>query len=200
MRKPTPLENRLAALLLALLMLALVYLLLVHWWFVVPLQKIDGQMQALRDSQQRYATIVAQRDMLNQRLAGLTQGRADSSAFLAGSDPNAATAGLMQRTVDVVTAHVGLGPCKVTQKMPVPARDAGRAPYRKVSANINMRCGMRPLAAVLYDLAHGKPYLFIDNFNAYRNPRPNEDGTTPPLNVQMTLSGYMRARTAEATP
>lgn len=200
MREPTPLESRLTALVLALLVLALAYFLLMHWWFVVPLQKIDDQMQSLRDNRQRYATIVAQRDMLNQRLASLSRGRADSSAFLSGNDPNAATASLMQRIVNVVTTHADLGPCKVTQKMPVPAHEAGNAPYRKVSANINMRCGMQPLTAVLYDLAHGKPYLFIDNFNAYRNPRPDKNGATQPLNVQMTLSGYMHARSTGATP
>lgn len=200
MRKLTPVESRVAAWLLAALVLVLAWLLLVQWWFVAPLQDIHGRMQSLRDDQQRYAAIVAQRDVLRQRLASLSQGKVDASAFLAGDDPNAATAGLMQRAVDVVGAHAGLGPCKVTQKMPVPAPDTVNAPYRKVSASINMRCGMAPLAAVLYDLAQGKPYLFIDNFNAYRNPRPGKDGVTQPLNVQMTLSGYMRAHAAGSAP
>lgn len=200
MRKPTPVESRVAALLLALLVLVLAYFVLVHWWFVAPLLKVDGRIQALRDGQQRYATIVAQRDVLRHRLASLSQGHADASAFLAGSDPNAATAGLMQRAVDVVSAQAALGPCTVTQKMPVPSLDTGQAPYRKVSASINMRCGMRPLAAVLYDLAHGKPYLFIDSFDATGGPRLGKRHAGQPLTVQMTLSGYMRTARTEATP
>jgi general secretion pathway protein M len=158
-----------------------------------PVRHIDAQMQTLRDSQQRYAAIVAQREPLRHRLSSLSPGHVDASAFLAGNDPNAATAGLMQRTVDVIKSHAGLGPCKVTQKMPVSTSAAGKAPYRKVSASINMRCAMVPLAAVLYDLAHGKPYLIVSRFNANRNPRPGNHGATEPLNVQMTLSGYMHA-------
>lgn len=196
MRKLTPTEGRVVAWLLVVLVLALAWLVLVQWWFVAPLRRMDAQMQSLRDSQQRYAAIVAQRDVLRHRLASLSRGHVDASAFLPGNDPNAATAGLMQRAVDVVKSHTGLGPCKVTQKMPVPTPAPGKEPYRKVSASINMRCGMAPLAAVLYELAHGKPYLFIDSFSAYRNPRPGKDGATSPLNVQMTLSGYMHARQA----
>jgi general secretion pathway protein M len=187
--------------LLLVLVLALAWLVLVQWWFIAPLRDIDGQMQALRASQQRYATIVAQRDVLRQRLASLSQGHVDASAFLPGSDSNAATAGLMQRTVDVVKLHAGLGPCKVTQKMPVPTSAAGKAPYRKVRASISMRCAMAPLAAVLHDLARGKPYVIVSSFDANRNPRPGKDGATQPLNVQMTLSGYMHApQTTQITP
>ncbi|HEX7339321.1 MAG TPA: type II secretion system protein GspM [Rhodanobacteraceae bacterium] len=191
MRKLTPVESRVSAWLLVLVVLALAWWLLVQWWFVTPLLQTDGQIQSLRDEQQSYAALVAQRDVLQHQLAGLSQDDADASAFLAGGDPNAATAALMQRTVEIVGAHAALGPCKVTQKMPVPTQGDDHAPYRKVSASINMRCGMAPLAAVLYDLAHDKPYLFVDNFNAFRNPRPGKDGTTQPLNVQLTLSGYM---------
>jgi general secretion pathway protein M len=198
MRALTPAESRIAALLLALVVLVLAWLLLLQWWFVTPQLRMAAQMDELRSDQQRYAAIVAQRDAVRQRLAGLARGQADSSAFLAEDDPNAATAGLMQRVVDAAAARAALGPCTVTQKMAVPARD-DRQPYRKVSANINMRCGTRALAAVLYDLEHGTPYLFIDNFSAYRNPVPASDGSAQPLEVQMTLSGYLRG-SARGTP
>jgi general secretion pathway protein M len=201
MRKLSATESRAVAWLLVVLVLALAWLVLVQWWFVAPLRDIDGQIRSLRDSQQHYAAIVAERDALRHRLSSLSRGHVDASAFLPGSDANAATAGLMQRAVDVVKSHAGMGPCKVTQKMPVPASAAGKAPYRKVSASINMRCAMAPLAAVLHDLGQGKPYLTVSSFNAYRNPRPGEDGATGPLSVQMTLSGYMHATpSAEARP
>ncbi len=200
MRKPSATESRVAALLLALAVLALAWLLLVQWWFVTPLGRIDEQMRTLRDQQQRYAAIVAQRDVLRHRLAGLSRGHADADAFLPGTDGNAATASLMQHVVDAVGAHAALGPCQVTQKMPVPARGDADAPYREVSANINMRCSMHALAAVLHDLAWGKPYVFVDSFNAYRNPQPDKDGATQPLNVQMLVSGYMRVAGPGDTP
>lgn len=200
MRKLTTTENCAAALLLTLAVLALAYLLLVHWWFVAPLSRIDDQMQSLRDSQQRFAAIVAQRDVLRHRLASLSRGQADANAFLPGTDSNAATASLMQHVVETVDAHAALGPCNVTQKMPVPARDDAQAPYHQVSASINMRCSMHALAAVLHDLAYDKPYVFVDSFSAYRNPVPDHDGTTSPLNVQMMVSGYMRTSAPGGTP
>lgn len=200
MRKLTASESRVAALLLALVVLALVYLLLVHWWFVAPLQRVDSQMQSLRLGQQRYAAIVAERDVLQHRLATLSRGQADTRAFLSGPDSNAATASLMQHVVQRVDAHTGFGPCKVTQKMPVPANNDSHAPYREVSANINMLCSMHVLAAVLHDLAYDKPYVFIDNFSAYRNPVPDKNGTAQPLNVQMTVSGYVRAAASGDKP
>jgi general secretion pathway protein M len=67
-----------------------------------------------------------------------------------------------------------------------------KGPYRKVTVNINLSCGMHALAAVLYDLEQGTPYLFVDNFSAYRSPVRGADGSLPPLQVQFSLSGYLR--------
>lgn len=192
MRPLKPAESRLLAWLLALLVLGLAYLVLLHWWFVAPQLDINQQMRDLRQQQQRFAGLIAQGDTLRQRLASVAQGQAHSSAFLPETDPNAATVGLMQRVVDAVDAHAALGPCKVTQKMPVtPAQE--NQPYRKVSANIALQCATAPMAAVLYDIEKGMPYLFVDSFSVYRSPVPSGDGTLPPLQVQMTLSGYTRS-------
>ncbi len=201
MRKLTATESRVAALLLALLVLVLAYFVLVHWWFVAPLARIDDQMQTLRESQQHYAAIAAERDVVRHRLENLSRGQADAGGFLPGNDSNAATAGLMQHVVETVATRTALGPCQVTQKMPVPAHgNDGKSPYREVSANINMRCSMHALAGVLHDLAWGKPFVFVDSFSAYRNPVPNKDGVTQPLNVQLLVSGYMRAGTDQEAP
>lgn len=186
-----PIESRLAAVGLALLALAVGYVLLLHWWFVAPQLAIAGEMQDLRASEHRFSAIIAQRDALKARLARLQQGQARSSAFLPEDDPSAASAGLMQRAVDIVAAHAAEGPCSVTQKMPVPAQDDDSGPYRKVQVNISLRCGMRPLAAVLHDLEQGMPYLFVEAFTAYRNPVPGPGGTMQPLEVQFTLTGYV---------
>lgn len=200
MRKLNATESRAAALALALLVLALAWLLLVHWWFVAPLREIRGEMQSLRESQQRYAGIVAQRDVLRRRLASLSHDQADVGDFLAGADSHAATAALMQHVVERAAAHAGLGACEVTQKMPVPSTSDPGEPYRRISANITMRCSMRALAAVLNDMAHGKPRLFIDNFSMYRNPVKSTDSGVPPLDVQMTVSGYAHAPAAGDRP
>ncbi|GAB3028223.1 MULTISPECIES: type II secretion system protein GspM [Oleiagrimonas] len=186
-----PVESRVLAVFLALLTLALAYLLLVHWWFVAPQLGMADQMQQLRADEHRYAAIIAERVDLQKRLAKLQQGQATSSALLADSDPSTASANLMQHAVEVAAAHTGLGPCSVTQKMPVQS-DPGDGPYRKVTVNISLRCGMHALAGVLHDLEEGTPYLFIDNFSAYRSPVHSPDGSLQPLQVQFSLSGYLR--------
>lgn len=166
-----PRESRIAALLLLLLVVVLAYFLLVHWWLVAPLRTIDSEMADLRDTHSRYAAAIAEKPQLEKRIATLGAGQAASSAFLPEDDPNAATAGLMQRVVDVVGAHTQNGGCEVTQKMPLPApsADAGE-PYRKAAVSISLRCDMEPLAAVLHALEQGTPYLFIDDLSIYRNP------------------------------
>jgi len=166
-----PRESRIAALLLLLLVLVLAYFVLVHWWLVAPLRTLDSEMADLRDTHSRYAAAIAEKPQLEKRIAALGAGQAASSAFLPEDDPNAATAGLMQRVVDVVAAHTQNGGCEVTQKMPLPAptADAGE-PYRKAAVSISLRCDMEPLAAVLHALEQGTPYLFIDDLSIYRNP------------------------------
>lgn len=189
--KLRPVERRIAAWLLALVVLVLAYFLLLHWWFVAPQQAMDAQIRQLRGEQHRYAAIVAQRHSLAARLERLQQGQIRSNALLPENDPSTASADLMQHVVDVVSAQSALGPCAVTQKMPVQASPA-QGPYPKVTVNINLRCGMHALAAVLYALEQGTPYLFIDNFSIYRNPVRGRDGSMQPLQVQLSLSGYLR--------
>lgn len=195
-----PRDSRIAAILLALLTLVIAYFALLHWWFVAPMLDVDNQMADLRDTQSRFAAAIAEKPQLEKRIAALGQGQATNNAFLPEDDPNAAAAGLMQRVVDVVGAHAEGGSCEVTQKMPVPnPAAADNEPYRKVAVSISLRCDMQPLAAVLHDLEQGTPYLFVNEMSVYRNPvAAQQNNNAPPLEVQFTLSGYVRQQQAGA--
>lgn len=184
-------ERRVLALFLAALVLVLGYFVLLHWWFVAPQMDMDAQIRQLRAAEHRYAAVIGEKRELRQRLARLRRGQDNGGALLPESDPSTAAADLMQHVVDVAARHQAQGPCTVIQKMPVQGADK-QGPYRKVSVNINLNCGTRPLAAVLYDLEQGTPYLFVDSFSAYRNPVPAANGIMQPLQVQLTLSGYLR--------
>ncbi|MFC5741420.1 type II secretion system protein GspM [Dyella tabacisoli] len=191
--KLKPRESRIAAVGLLLLVLVLGYFLLLHWWFVAPLRSMSADMADLRDTQSRYAAAIAEKPQLQQRIAALGQGQAASSAFLPENDPNAAAAGLMQRVVDVVAAHPQGGSCDVIQKMPVPnPRTDDGEPYRKVAVSISLRCDIQPFGSVLQTLEQGSPYLFVDDMSIYRNPVAAQKNAAPPLEVQFTLSGYVR--------
>ena len=197
-----PRDSRIAAVLLLLLTLVLLYFLLIHWWFVAPLRAVDAQMDELRDTHSRYAAAIAEKPQLQRRIAELGAGQAASAAFLPEADPNAASAGLMQRVVDAVGAHTAGGGCAVTQKMPLPnPPDDDSSPYRKAAVSISLRCDMEPLVGVLNALEQGTPYLFVDDLSIYRNPVASQQGNQPTLEVQFTLSGYVRpARGGTAAP
>lgn len=188
-----PRDSRIAAVLLLLLALLLAYFVLLHWWFVAPLRQIDGEMADLRDTQSRYAAAIAEKPALQQRLATLGAGQAASSAFLADDDPNTAAADLMQRVVDVVANSTHGGTCEVSQKMPLPNPPATPGePYRKAAVSINLSCDIESLASVLHELEQGMPYVFVDDLSIYRNPVAAQQNRAAPLEVQFTLSGYLR--------
>jgi general secretion pathway protein M len=191
--KLAPRDSRLAAIGLLALVLALGYFLLLHWWWVAPLQQIRGEMSDLRDTHSRYAAAITTGPALQRRLAALGAGQAASDAFLAADDPNTAAADLMQRVVDVVGASTQGGSCVVSQKMPMPNLPlAAGEPYRKATVSISLSCNIEPLAAVLQALEQGTPYLFIDDLSIYRNPVAAQQANAAPLEVQFTLSGYVR--------
>ena len=195
-----PRDSRIAAILLLLLALGLAYVVLLHWWFVAPLEQIRSEMSQLRDTHSRYAAAIAEKPALQQRIAALGAGQAASSAFLAAADPNTAAADLMQRVVDVVAGNTAGGRCVVSQKMPLPNPPVSAGePYRKAAVSISLSCDIEPLAAVLQALEQGTPYLFVDDLSIYRNPVAAQQDSAAPLEVQFTLSGYVRpARTAPA--
>jgi len=160
-------------------------------------------MADLRDTHSRYAAAIADKPALQQRIAALGAGQAASSAFLAEDDPNTAAADLMQRVVDVVGTSTQGGSCVVSQKMPMPNPPATPGePYRKAAVSISLSCDIQPLAAVLQALEQGTPYLFIDDLSIYRNPVAAQQNNVAPLEVQFTLSGYVRPThaTPSATP
>ncbi len=195
-----PAESRIAAILLVLLALVLGYFVLLHWWFVAPLRGIADQMDELRDVQSRYAAAIADKPALQKRLATLGEGQASDAAFLPEDDVNTAAASLMDKVVNVVQAHPQGGNCEVTQKMAVPDPPASDSePYRRAAVNIGMRCDVQPLAAVLHDLEQGTPYLFIDDLSIYRNPVAAPNGAVAPLEVQFTVTGYVRQARAAAS-
>jgi general secretion pathway protein M len=102
--------------------------------------------------------------------------------------------------VDVVAGNTTGGRCVVSQKMPLPNPPATAGePYRKAAVSISLSCDVEPLAAVLQALEQGTPYLFVDDLSIYRNPVAAQQGNQPTLEVQFTLSGYVRPARGAAT-
>jgi general secretion pathway protein M len=193
MARLSPRDSRIAAILLLLVTLLVAYFALLHWWFVAPLQQVRSEMADLRDTHSRFAAAIADKPLLQKRLSALGAGQAASRAFLAADDPDSGAADLMQRVVDAVANHAQGNSCSVSQKMPLPNPPASPdEPYRKAAVSISLSCDLEPLSAVLQALEQGTPYLFVDDLSIYRNPVVTRQGGAAPLEVQFTLSGYVR--------
>ena len=192
-RELTLRERRGAALIVLALLLWAAWWLLVQSWFLDPLSDLEEQAETLRAQQQHYAGIVQQRDSLQQQLLAARRDPSSRSSLLAGLDPSAVAADLMQYSLDRVKAHANQGPgCQVTQRMPItPEQDSGE-PYRQVKVSLTLDCAMEPLANLLHDFEYGQPFLFVDNLSLRRSTSAPASGGAGRLQVHLLLRGYMQ--------
>lgn len=178
--------------------LLLAYLVMLHWWFVAPLSQVRSEMDALRAAQSQYAAALAEAPALRARIQALDAQQASNTAFWGNEDASTAVAALMQHVTDTVAAQAAGGSCTVNQKLMLrdPPRQSGE-PYRRAAVNIKLSCDMQALVGVLHALEDGSPYAFIDDLSIYRNPVAARQGKGRPLEVQFTLSGYLRPAHAD---
>lgn len=189
-----PADGRPVALGLLLLVVVVVYFLGVHWWFVAPQTAIGNQMDDLREQQQRFAAIVAEKPDIEKRIDAVRKYEKGNQAFFPQNDPAAASASLIQRVTDVIKARDPEGGrCSSQQSTPL-RRQGKDEPYQSVSVRIRMTCDMEMVTGVLYDLEKGKPFLFVDELMMYRRASfyRGKNKQSSKLEVQFTLTGYLR--------
>ena len=189
-----PRDGRLLAVVLLLIVLLLVYLVGVHWWFVAPQMQMSSDMADLREQQLRYRQISAERPEIQKRLAEVKSYEQNNQAFLAETDPNAASAALITRLKAVMGEHVK-DEKRCQNQSTQGYTGTEEELYKRVTVQVRMRCDLEPLAAILYDLENGKPYLFIDQVMIYKQQTYTPPGgkVAPiPLDVRFNLSGYLR--------
>ena len=202
MRRPLNVrERRGAALLILALLIYVAWWLLVDSWFATPLADIDQQIDDLRDQQQRYAGLLAQRPALQKQLAAARQDPASRSSLLPGEDPSAVAAQLMQLTVDRVKAHAEQGPgCEVSQRMPITPEQDSAEPWRQVKVSLTLDCAAQPLAQLLHDLEYGQPSLFVDALSVQRGTNAPASGGPGRLRVHLLVRGYLQPASAQVAP
>ncbi len=192
---PEARNSRFLALVLLLIAALLVYLLAVHWWFVSPHLAIADQMDDLRDQEQRFSQIVAQRPQIEKRLAEARAFEQNSQAFLTDPDANSAFSDIVQRLKQTISAHAGeSASCQIVSTSPF--RNPEEELYQRVSAQVRMRCGLERFADIVYDLEGGNPYLFVDRLTIYRQlggyvPPGGKKAPPSALEIQFNLSGYL---------
>ena len=189
-----PKDGRFLALVLLLIVLMVVYLVGVHWWFVAPQMQLASDMQDLREQQLRYRQASAEKPEIERRLGEVRAYEQGNQAFLSETDPNAASAALIQRLKQAMSDHAKDE--KRCQTVSTQSYNGGEEElYKRVTVQARLRCDLEPLAAILYELENGKPYLFVDNVMIYKQQAyvpPGAKVTQSPLDVRFNLSGYLR--------
>lgn len=189
-----PKDGRFLAAVLLLIVLMLVYLIGIHWWFVAPHMQFSSDMQDLRDQQLRFRQTIAEKPEIEQRLAEVRAYEQGNQAFLSETDANAASAALIQRLKQAMSDHAkDENRC---QNVSTQSYNSGEEElYKRVTVQARLKCDLEPLAAILYDLENGKPYLFVDQVMIYKQQTytpPGAKVAPVPLDVRFNLSGYLR--------
>lgn len=189
-----PKDGRFLAVVLLLIVLILIYLVGVHWWFVAPQMQFRADMRDVREQQLRFRQTTAEKPAIQKRLTEVKAYEQGNQAFLAETDANAASAALIQRLKQAMSDHAKDE--KRCQTVSTQSYNGGEEElYKRVTVQARLRCNLEPLAAVLYDLENGKPYLFIDQVMIYRQQSytpPGAKVAAVPLDVRFNVSGYLR--------
>ena len=195
MRRPfTPDERRIASLSLLVLLILAGWYVLIDSWFATPMADLAQQMQVLQAQHQGYARRLSQAPALRAELERARQDPSSRSSLLAGDDPSAVAASLMQLAVDRIKTVAQTGPgCIVTQRAPiVPEQDSGEA-YRQAKVSLTLDCATEPLMELLHSFEYGQPSLFVEALNISRAPNAPPSGPAGRLKVQLLLRGYLTA-------
>jgi general secretion pathway protein M len=197
-------RDRWLALGLLLLALALAYAVLVHPWWTVPMLEANARIETLQQRELRLRMQLQQAPQVAQRLQQVRAQQGDRPGFLPESNPQLATASLIQRLERVVAeASPGNRSCAITNRSPLPPQTGER--YTRVVVEVRLRCGTQELARVLHALESGAPRLFVSNLTMlsqtiYFNRGGERDSESSGLDVSFDLYGYLAPDPAAPVP
>ncbi|GAB3334610.1 type II secretion system protein GspM [Marilutibacter aestuarii] len=173
----------------------LAYFVLIHPWWTVPMMEVEQRIETLQQRELRLRMQLEQEPQVDARLAELTELQASHPGFMTESNPELATAALIQRLERVVSdASPGNRSCGIVNRSPL--EPSNREPYTRVTVQVRLSCGSRETAAVLHALESGSPRLFIGNLNIlvqrrYFAPGTGGDTGEGGQDVTFDLYGYL---------
>ena len=191
---PEPEHYRPLAIGLLAIALMLVYFLGFHW-FVMRQVALSGEINELERQISRFKGNVELAEPLRERLNELRASQMDSALFLAGEDPNIATAELIRMLRDWVdTSAADAELCSITNTSPRRFTDPER--FRSVRVNVRMQCPLDDFLRVLHEMESGVPLVFVDNMMINQRmtaDQRNRRGGTPYglLDIRFEMYGYI---------
>ncbi len=175
-----------------IVVIALAYFLLVHWWFAAPMMGMGEQINQLRDQELQFRMEASQRPALEKKLAEVRQQQSASPHFLPEANKELASAALVQRLEQVVSAaNPNPNACQITARTPTDS--VLKEDFQRVTVQVRLRCGMAEVATIMHSLEGGSPQLFIDNLELLSRASYNNVG--PPggaVEVVFDLFGYIQ--------
>jgi general secretion pathway protein M len=146
---------------------------------------------------QRHRTLAAQRSDLSARLDEEKAQAAAIAGYLKGPSDPLALAQLQDLVKSVIEAAGG--ELRSTQTLPAQTVDISPG-TRRATLRVQMVVAIDGLAAILYELESGQPYILIDEL-AVRSHRTRRrlggsPETAPLLDITLELSGFVRAASA----
>ena len=190
---PTANSERWKVLAVLALLVLLAYLLLVHWWFTAPMMGMGEQINQLRDQELQYRMEASQRPALEKKLGEVRQQQAQTPHFLPEANKELASAALVQRLEQVVSAaSPNPNACQITAR--TPTDNTLSEDFQRVTVRVNLRCGMAEMASIMHSLEGGSPQLFIDNLELLSRSSYNNAGPAGgAVEVVFDLFGYIQA-------
>jgi general secretion pathway protein M len=142
---------------------------------------------------QRQRALAAQRPLLIARIEEEKEQADAMAGYLLGPSDALAAAQLQDRLKAVVEAAGG--ELRSTRILPAEAVEASPG-TRRTALQVQMVVTIDGLAAILYGLEAGQPYVLIDELlvrNQHERRRRGEPEAEPRLDVNLRLSGFVRA-------
>lgn len=200
---PPPGKGRPLALILFAIAVLIGYLLLVHWWFVAPHVQMAGEIDQLKEQEALFLGAIASRPEIEERLQEVRRFESGSPSFLPENDFDAAAAALYSRLRALVEEKAQVAErCQIASHNP--KRSGVEELYERVTITVHLRCDIDDFAAILHALESGKPLLFVDELNIYKQNAPSRprrpipgamstiQGAGAHLDIRFDLYGYLR--------
>ncbi len=187
-RRLSPMQSRILAVLLVLLVLAVVVRVLVVPVWTTYSDNRDA-IEQVEDSITRFSRLSTQLDTLQSAVTSLVETDELARYVLAQESEPLAAAALQERVKSAVTNSGG----KLTSTQVLPTEvDQG---FKRIIVNVRMAVSMDALQRALYALENDLPYLLADNIvilsRSNRKRRRPKD-VVDQLDVRLNLYGYMR--------
>jgi general secretion pathway protein M len=160
-------------------------------------QEGESSIEQAKTLLQRYRALAEQRPQLAKRLAEQQERAAAAAGYLEGPSDALAAAQLQDRVKSVV--ETAGGELRSTQILPAQPLE-GDLGFRRTAVRVQIIVTIEGLAAALYELETGQPYLLIDDVTVrqerVRRRRRSEPKSEPMLDVNLELFGYLRTEPA----